>query len=161
MARQLNRLSARKAMTITKPGRHADGGGLYLVVGPGASRRWVFLFRWEGKLTEMGLAVCRPCTLADARSKAAEARRLLAERRNPLLEKRSEQARSRAAQRRSVRSPISLSPTSAMASATKSTSAQWATTLKTYAAPLRDIGLDDITTEDVLAVLKPIWHDEE
>ena len=44
MARQLNRLSARKAMTITKPGRHADGGGLYLVVGPGASRRWVFLY---------------------------------------------------------------------------------------------------------------------
>ena len=36
--------------------------------------------------------------------------------------------------------------------------AQWATTLKTYAAPLRDKGLDEITTEDVLAVLKPIWR---
>ena len=32
MARELNRLSARTVATVKKPGRHADGGGLYLVV---------------------------------------------------------------------------------------------------------------------------------
>lgn len=31
MAREVKRLSARSVQTITKPGRHADGGGLYLV----------------------------------------------------------------------------------------------------------------------------------
>ena len=72
MARQLNRLSPRKVATIAKPGRHADGGGLYLVVGPGASRRWVFLFRWEGKLKEMGLGGLSSVSLADARRKAEE-----------------------------------------------------------------------------------------
>ena len=35
--------------------------------------------------------------------------------------------------------------------------AQWAMTLRTYAAPLRNKKLDEISTEDVLGVLKPIW----
>ena len=35
--------------------------------------------------------------------------------------------------------------------------AQWRSTLTTYAAPLRNISVDKVTTEDVLGVLKPIW----
>jgi integrase len=35
--------------------------------------------------------------------------------------------------------------------------AQWRMTLETYAAPLRGRPVDTITTDDVLAVLKPIW----
>jgi integrase len=35
--------------------------------------------------------------------------------------------------------------------------AQWGMTLKTYAAPLRDKAPAEITTEDVVAVLSPIW----
>jgi integrase len=35
--------------------------------------------------------------------------------------------------------------------------AQWKSTLATYAAPLRDKPVDAISTDDVLAVLKPIW----
>ena len=35
--------------------------------------------------------------------------------------------------------------------------AQWAVTLREYAAPLRPMPVDVITTEDVLGVLKPIW----
>lgn len=35
--------------------------------------------------------------------------------------------------------------------------AQWKSTLETYAAPLRAKPVDTITTDDVLAVLKPIW----
>jgi len=35
--------------------------------------------------------------------------------------------------------------------------AQWKSTLETYAAPLRSKPADIITTDDVLAVLKPIW----
>ena len=35
--------------------------------------------------------------------------------------------------------------------------AQWKSTLATYAAPLRDKPVDTITTDDVLAILKPIW----
>jgi integrase len=35
--------------------------------------------------------------------------------------------------------------------------AQWKSTLETYAAPLRGKPVDTIATDDVLAVLKPIW----
>ena len=35
--------------------------------------------------------------------------------------------------------------------------AQWRMTLETYAAPLRSKPVDQITTEDVLGVLQPIW----
>jgi integrase len=35
--------------------------------------------------------------------------------------------------------------------------AQWKSSLATYAAPLKDKPVDSIATDDVLAVLKPIW----
>jgi hypothetical protein len=72
------------------PGRHADGGNLYLVVDKSGARRWVFLFRWEGRLREMGLGGVTSVPLAKARELAAEARALLADGVNPLERKRAE-----------------------------------------------------------------------
>jgi hypothetical protein len=60
VARQINRLSARKVETIKEPGRHADGGNLYLVVDKSGARRWVVLYRWQGRLPRWGSA--RPVT---------------------------------------------------------------------------------------------------
>ena len=57
--RVLNRLSARKVTTMTKPGRHPDGGGLYLVIDKGGAKRWAFLFTLQGRAREMGLARSR------------------------------------------------------------------------------------------------------
>ena len=33
-------------------------------------------------------------------------------------------------------------------------------TLRDYAAPLRRLPVDRITTDDVLSILKPLWHDK-
>jgi integrase len=38
--------------------------------------------------------------------------------------------------------------------------AQWEMTLREYAAPLRRLPVDKITTDDVLSVLKPLWSDK-
>ena len=38
--------------------------------------------------------------------------------------------------------------------------AQWTSTLATYAAPLRNMPVDTISTDDVLSVLKPIWTEK-
>src|SRR3712207_3120803 len=92
MARTTNRLSARAAATLKKPGRHADGGGLYLSISSdGSRRRWVFLFRWkqpgetgQGKLREMGLGSASTVSLAKARELAEQARNLRRDGRNPL-----------------------------------------------------------------------------
>jgi hypothetical protein len=46
MARQANRLTARQVATLKTPGRHADGGNLYLSISEtpgGLSKRWVFI----------------------------------------------------------------------------------------------------------------------
>src|SRR6516165_8035894 len=91
MARKINRLNARAVATISKHGRHADGGGLYLSISPNGGRRWVFLFRWHGKPTEIGLGSARDVTLARARELASQARAKLVEGINPKeIRKRSE-----------------------------------------------------------------------
>jgi hypothetical protein len=83
MARKINRLNARAVATISQHGRHADGGGLYLSISPNGGRRWVFLFRWHGKPTEIGLGSARDVALARARELASQARAKLAEGINP------------------------------------------------------------------------------
>ena len=42
MARLLYRLNEKTVRSITRPGRHADGGGLYLQVSPAGTKSWLF-----------------------------------------------------------------------------------------------------------------------
>lgn len=156
MARAINKLSARTAATLMKPGRHSDGGGLYLVVDASGAKRWVFLFRWEGKLKELGLGGINMVSLAEAREKASDARRLVASGANPIELKRTASAAAKhpttfggfADQLIADITPGFRNPKHRQ---------QWKNTLQTYAAPLRDKRLDAIQTDHVLEVLKPIW----
>jgi hypothetical protein len=54
MTIKLNRLVALRLDKLG-PGRHADGGGLYLQVGSGGARSWVYRFKLDGREREMGL----------------------------------------------------------------------------------------------------------
>ena len=154
MARKINRLNARVVATITKHGRHADGGGLYLSISPNGGRRWVFLYRWHGKPTEIGFGSARDVTLARARELAGQARGKLAEGINPKDARRPSGGatfgecadRLIEAMRPSWRNGKHA--------------AQWKMTLQEYAAPLRRLPVDKITTDDVLSVLKPFWNDK-
>jgi hypothetical protein len=73
VVRQINRLSARTAETLSKPGRHADGGGLYLSISGEGRRRWVFMYVLKGKQREAGLGSAGKggVSLKVAREKAA------------------------------------------------------------------------------------------
>jgi integrase len=154
MARQINRLSARAVATITKHGRHADGGNLYLSVSDNGGRRWVFMYRWHGKQTEIGLGSARVVTLARARQLASQARAKLAEGINP--------RDTRGTSRSSTFGECADRLIDAMRPSWRNHkhAAQWEITLRDYAAPLRRLPVDKITTDDVLAVLKPIWNDK-
>ena len=48
-------LTARQVETIKTPGRHADGGNLYLNVTASGAKSWVFLYVRSGRQREMGL----------------------------------------------------------------------------------------------------------
>lgn len=152
MRRLINRLNARRVTAETKPGRHADGGNLYLVVDPSGAKRWVFLFRWQGKLKEMGLGGLTSVSLARAREKAAAARALLDAGRNPITARKDEQAVPTFGEAADVY--VAAHEASWKNDKHK---AQWRTTLKDHAASLRPLLVDEIDTAAVLAVLQPIW----
>jgi integrase len=154
MARKINRLNARAVATITKHGRHADGGGLYLSISPNGGRRWVFLFRWHGKPTEIGFGSARDVTLARARELASQARAKLAEGINP---KDVRRATGGATFGECADRVIEVMRPSWRNS---KHAAQWEMTLRDYAAPLRRLPVDKISTDDVLSVLKPLWSDK-
>ena len=49
------RLSARFAATVTSPGRHGDGNGLYLLVKPSGTKSWVLRTVVQGRRCNIGL----------------------------------------------------------------------------------------------------------
>ncbi|TDR93792.1 tyrosine-type recombinase/integrase [Enterovirga rhinocerotis] len=152
MSRTLNRLSARFVQTVVEAGRYADGGNLYLSVSPNGGRRWVFMFRFGGKIREMGLGSAREVSLAKARERAAEARAHLVDGRNPIAE-------------RATVAPDVVTFGKAAdefiaareAAWSERTVAGWRWTLTEYGKPIRDKSVADIGVEDILGVLKPIW----
>lgn len=157
MARAVNRLSARGVATATRPGRHADGNGLYLVVDPSGARRWLFLFRWGGKLKELGLGGTAAVSLADARLKASEARKLLDAGRNPIEVKRRPKTVDPDRPKTFGELVDKLVPDIVAGFRNEKHKAQWRTTLDQHAASLRPLLIEDVGTEHVLDVLKPIW----
>ena len=48
-------LSARFVETVTKPGKHFDGHGLFLRVGKNGAKQWVQRITIRGKRSELGL----------------------------------------------------------------------------------------------------------
>src|SRR5215467_11505191 len=57
-----------------KPGKHGDGGGLYLDVKPSGSRSWVLRTVVSGKRRDIGLGSLEWRSLAQAREEAAKLR---------------------------------------------------------------------------------------
>src|SRR5262245_64777651 len=71
-----NRLTARMVEQVKKPGYYGDGGGLVLRVADSGSKVWLFRYKTQGRVREMGLGPIRDVSLAEAREGAREARRL-------------------------------------------------------------------------------------
>lgn len=150
MAREINRLTARQVQTLTRPGRHADGDGLYLVVDASGAKRWTFLAMLHGRRREFGLGPVRHVTLQQAREKAQDARQAILRGEDP-------------------RKPQGPSPVFSEASTViisemapgwrgRDTEAHWKRSLLDYAEPLSKLPVDQIVTEDVVRVLKPFWR---
>ncbi|MGU3463569.1 tyrosine-type recombinase/integrase [Methylobacterium sp. C33D] len=156
MARAVNKLTALTVSRTKEPGRYGDGAGLYLVVDPGGSRRWIMIFRHGGRQREMGLGSASVVSLADARRRRDETHRLIAEGRDPIAEKnRPDLAKARAVTFGAFAD--TLLPELAKGFKNEKHRAQWVSTLNTYAVSLRAKPVAEITTDDVLAVLSPIW----
>lgn len=153
----LNKLSARRVASAIQPGRYGDGGGLYLVVAPDGSRKWVFRFVWNGNQRDMGLGALRDVSLAEARSAAAVARDHVRCGRDPILERaRARVAASGVPTFGEMADQLIASIEAGFRN--EKHRYQWRQTLAEYAKPLRPKPVDTITTEDVLECLTPIWQ---
>ncbi|WP_083925664.1 tyrosine-type recombinase/integrase [Sphingomonas sp. Mn802worker] len=151
-SRTLNKLDARTAATIKTPGRHSDGGGLYLSIDPQGRRRWVFMYTRNGKRTELGLGGGRNLSLANARKEAGTLRAVLTSGGDPRS--------SREKQERQTFGECADAYVETMRPSWRNAkhAAQWAMTLTKYAAPLRPKSVESVSTRDVLEVLQPLWQ---
>ena len=141
-------------MALTKPGRHADGGGLYLSISrDGFGRSWVYLYRWQGRTREMGLGKCFAVTLADAREARDRWRKVLQSGQDPLAV--------RHVAPRSIPTFGECADRVLKTMLAKSHNArhrdQWRESLQEIAAPLRRLPVDTVDTKAIVAALKPIW----
>lgn len=170
MGNILNRLTARAITSKTKPGRYADGGGLYLVVSKSGAKRWSFFWRSQATLglnvagksktntrREMGLGSINAVSLARARELAGTYRTMVAEGLDPIEERKKDRAGQ-------SRAPTFGECANAVIEAMRPQfrsdkhAAQWAMTLTTYCEAIRGKPVDTIDTDDILAVLTPHWQ---
>ena len=144
------------------PGRHGDGGGLYLVVDPSGARRWIVRVTVKGQRnkkgaplrTDFGLGGADIVTINQARDRALEYRRMArqglnprfnATREIPTFEEIAQQVH------------IDRMPTWKNAKHGQ----QWINTLRDYAFPkIGRMPIDSIGQPEVLMCLSPIWTDK-
>ena len=180
MPKKLSKVLTPLQVSNAKPGRHADGDGLHLLVKKSDARSWVFRFMLNKKAHDVGLSRCpeaiellrqtgrKELTLAQVRDIAAIYRMKVKAGINPLIE-RLEIAAALAADTQAQK----------VASVTFKAAAdtyicsnevnwrndkhkqQWKNTLATYAYPLiGDLPVATVGTSEVLSVLELIWREK-
>src|SRR5918993_2320263 len=86
------KLTAAKVKAETRPGRHNDGAGLYLLVRPDGRKGWVLRYRLAGRQHDMGLGGYPEVALAAARQAAKDARDRLRAGADPIAARAGERA---------------------------------------------------------------------
>lgn len=144
----------------------AVGGvsGLYLQVTPNNGRTWLLRSKVGDARREIGLGGYPDVTLAMARDRARDAKDQIRRGVDPVEHRRAAKAALRAARLRG----LSFTDATDKYLSTKLDAfknpkhrQQWRNTLATYALPhLGPMQVQDITVQDVLRVLEPIWRNK-
>lgn len=146
---KLNALSVKNA----KPGRHGDGGGLYLLVKPTGARSWLLRVRVEGRRRDIGLGSIAKLSLSEARDEAAKLLKHALNGRDPVTE-------------RDRRSFVAKTFRDAAIATHAAKADGWAvktadaflSSLAEHAYPtLGDVLVEHIDAADIARALKPIW----
>ena len=145
------RLRAKQIPTL-RPGRHGDGGTLFLVVEPGGrSRHWVQRLTVDGKRRDLGLGGYPYVGLADARAAAFANRQLARRGGDP-----------------TAALPSARVPTLRTACERVEAAATWKglgaenrrRALERYCGSILDRSLDQIRRADVIAILAPVMAEK-
>ncbi|MEW9922087.1 tyrosine-type recombinase/integrase [Marimonas sp. MJW-29] len=149
-------LSARFVETVTEPGKYFDGQGLFLRVAKNGARQWVQRITIRGKRCELGLGSPPAVSLATARKLALENRGTAILGGDPLAAKR------KAREGKTFAAAVDEYLASKLSEfRNEKHRKQWRSTLDNYATPvLGRMLVSEITVQDLLRVLQPIWNDK-
>jgi integrase len=158
MAKEINRLKALTVSKATKPGKYCDGLNLYLVVSPAGAKSWIFRYRRQGRLRDMGLGPTHTVSLAQARALSLEYRRLRLEGLDPLEIRRAKRAPAPKGITFKQCAEACVASHEAGWWGTKNAS-QWASSLSAHVLPIfGDLPVREITVDHVMKALVPIWE---
>jgi integrase-like protein/Arm domain-containing DNA-binding protein len=164
MAREHKKLTALAVSRAKQRGYYADGGGLYLQVSPSGAKFWVFRFKKDGRLREMGLGAAHTISLAEAREHATECRKQRLRDIDPIEARHANKAANKLA---AAKSMTFRQCAETYIAAHKSTwvnakhAAQWPSSLTAYAYPIfGDLPVQSIDVALVTKALEPIWRDK-
>lgn len=169
MPRVVRELSALDVKRLQHPGTggnatFAVGGvsGLLMQITPNGGRTWLLRASVGGKRREIGLGGFPDVPLAQARERAREAKDQIRRGIDPVEERKAARANLAAAHLRGLTfADATDKALTAKLDAFKNAKhrQQWENTLRTYAMPeLGKMLVDEITVQDVLRVLEPIWQ---
>jgi integrase len=163
-----NKLKAASLKSISTPGKHADGGGLYLQVtkhpvAGNLRKSWIVRYRAAtGKMREMGIGSFEDVSLANAREKAERIRYEVRDGSDAVevrAEAKQEAIRSRAAAMTFAQCAEAYVNAHQSSWKNEKHRAQWTSSLQTYAYPIfGEVAIQDINISMVMKVLDPIWE---
>ena len=161
MAGGIEKLTALKVGKLSKPGRYADGKGLYLQITKALVKSWIFRYERDGKERYMGLGATHTVGLAEARELAREARVCLTQGKDPLEVRNALVVANKAEQLSNLdfdRCAAEYIKSHQDAWKNEKHKKQWETSLSTYVSPhIGRLYVRRIDTPLVLKVLQPIW----
>lgn len=140
--------------SVDRAGKYGDQHGLILRVRPTGSKQWIWRGTVSGRRVDLGLGGYPYTTLREARERAFECRKASRSGVDPRARNRRCPTFAEA-----VEAVIAMHRPSWRPSG--GSEAVWRRTLGTYAVPrLGRMQVDEITSADIMAVLKPIWSEK-
>jgi integrase len=134
-----------------------DGNGLHLLVKPSGSRLWRLRYRFGGKQNMLSLGSFPEISLADARARRDDARKLLANGIDPSRQKKLDKIAAASAAKNTfgaiVEEHLKNLEESGTAASTM-TKNRWY--LQNLASPLTELPITEITSAEILSLLKKI-----
>lgn len=158
-----------KSLGALPSGMHRVDRGLYLRKREGRKDCWFFVYQILGKRKELSLGALEDLTITQARAKADHCRHLIESGIDPAAAKKEKlMAMREAGAGDDVPYTVSRLIAEALPVVTKTKrwrnlkhAGQWESTLKTYAEPvIGHLLVEDVTREDILSVLRPIWDEK-
>jgi integrase len=153
-----NALTAARVKQEKKPGRYADGNGLYLHVSETGARWWIWRGTVHGRRRELGMGAVLLIPLAEAREIARTWRRIARDGGDPVVERDKNKRKTltfETAARKVWADQI------AQSGRNEKYVKRWFATLRDYAFPVvGSLPVHTIRQSDVLRVLSPIWAEK-